>query len=75
MTELIYSGMYSGTSISIMMSNINLNNMPVISLRSVLMVEKTGVFEENHRPAASHLQTGPHNVAWRTPRHQQNSNS
>jgi hypothetical protein len=37
-----------------MVFNINFNNMSVISLQSVLMVEKTGVSEENHRPAASH---------------------
>jgi hypothetical protein len=31
-----------------------LNNISVISWRSVLLVEETGVPGENHRPAASH---------------------
>ena len=30
------------------------NNISVISWRSVLLVEETGVPGENHRPAASH---------------------
>jgi len=30
------------------------NNISVISWRSVLLVEKTGVPGENHRPVASH---------------------
>jgi hypothetical protein len=30
------------------------NNISVISWRSVLLVEKTGVHREDHRPAASH---------------------
>jgi hypothetical protein len=30
------------------------NNISVISLQTVLLVEDTGVPEENHRPAASH---------------------
>ena len=30
------------------------NNISVISWRSVLMVEETGVPGENHRPVASH---------------------
>ncbi len=30
------------------------NNISVISWRSVLLVEETGVPRENHRPAASH---------------------
>jgi hypothetical protein len=35
---------------------------PVISCRSVLLVEETGVPGENHRPSASHWQTLSHNV-------------
>jgi hypothetical protein len=42
---------------------------------SVLLVEETGVPEENHRPAASHRQTLPHNVVSSTPRHERGSNS
>jgi hypothetical protein len=33
------------------------NNMSVISWRSVLLVEETGVPRENHRPVANHWQT------------------
>jgi hypothetical protein len=33
------------------------NNISVISWRSVLLVEETGVPAENHRPVASHWQT------------------
>jgi hypothetical protein len=38
------------------------NNISVISWRSVLMVEETGVPGENHRPDASYWQTLSHNV-------------
>ena len=38
------------------------NNISVISWRSVLLVEETGVPRENHRPAASNWQTLSHNV-------------
>ena len=34
--------------------NATFNNMSVISWRSVLLVEETGVPCENHRPVASH---------------------
>jgi len=37
--------------------------------------ERNGVTGENHRPAASHWQTLPHNVISRTPRHERDSNS
>jgi len=37
-----------------MVSNATLNNISVISWRSVLLVEETGVSGENHRPVASH---------------------
>ena len=33
--------------------NATFNNISVISWRSVLLVEETGVLGENHRPAAS----------------------
>ena len=45
-----------------MVLNATFNNISVISWRSVLLVEETGVPGENHRPAASHWQTLPHNV-------------
>jgi len=37
-----------------MVFNTTFNNISVISWQSVLMVEKTGVYGENHEPAASH---------------------
>ena len=43
------------------------NNISAISWGSVLLVEETGVPGENHRPAASHLQTLSHNVVSSTP--------
>ena len=51
------------------------NNITVISRRSVLLVEETGVHGENHRPVASHCQTLSHNVVSNTPRHEWGSNS
>ena len=46
-----------------MMFNTPFNNISVISWRSVLLVEETGVPEENHRPAASHWKTLSHVVS------------
>ena len=34
--------------------NPTFNNISVISWRSVILMEETGVLGENHRPAASH---------------------
>ena len=48
--------------VSFMVFNATFNNISVISWRSVLFVEETGGHRENHRPAASHLQTLSHNV-------------
>jgi len=42
--------------------NATFNNISVISWRSVLLVEETGVPGENHRPAIGHWQTLSHNV-------------
>jgi len=47
-----------------MVFNANFNNISVISWRLVLLMEKTGVPGENHRPAASHWQTLSHNLYW-----------
>jgi hypothetical protein len=44
------------------------NNNLVISWRSVLLVEETGVSRENHWPVASHWQTLSHNFVSSTPR-------
>jgi len=41
----------------------------VISWMSVLLVEETGVPEENHRPVGIQWQTLSHNVVSTTPRH------
>jgi hypothetical protein len=38
----------------LMVFNATLNNISVISWRSVLLVEETGGHRENHRPVASH---------------------
>jgi hypothetical protein len=46
-----------------------LNNISVISWRSVLLVEETGVPGENHRPVASHWQTLSYNVVSSTTGH------
>jgi hypothetical protein len=51
-----------------MVLNAIINNISVISWRSVLSMEETGVPGENHRPAASHLQTLSHNVVSSIPR-------
>jgi hypothetical protein len=40
--------------VSFMVFNANFKNISVISLRSVLLVEETGVPGQNHRPVASH---------------------
>ena len=44
------------------------SNISVLSWRSVLLVEETGVPRGNYRPAASHWQTLSHNVVSSTPR-------
>jgi len=45
--------------------NATSNNIFVISWRSVLLVEETGVPGENYRPVASHWQTLSRNVVSR----------
>jgi len=51
------------------------NNISIISWRSVLLAEETGVPRENHRPVVSHWQTLSHNVVSSTPHSVQDSNS
>ena len=46
-----------------MVFNATFNNISVISWRSVLLVEETGVPRENHRPVESHWRTLSH-IAW-----------
>ena len=60
--------------VRVMVFNTTFNNISVISWRSVLLVEETGVPGENHRPAASHGQTLSHNIVSSTPRHERDSN-
>ena len=40
--------------VKIMVFNVTFNNISVISWRSVLLVEESGVPGENHQPVASH---------------------
>ena len=58
-----------------MVFNATFNNISVISWRSVVLVEETGVTGENHRPDASQWQTLSQNVVSSTPRHKRGSNS
>ena len=58
-----------------MVVNATFNNISVISWRSVVLVEETGVPRENHWPVASHSQTLTHNVVLSTPFHELASNS
>jgi hypothetical protein len=46
----------------VMVFNATFNNMSVMSLRSVLLVEETGVPGANHRHVANHLHILSHNV-------------
>jgi len=50
--------------------NTTFNNISVVSWRSILLVEETGVSGENHRPVASHRQTLSHKVLSSTPPHE-----
>jgi hypothetical protein len=52
----------------VMVFNAFFNNISAISWRSDLLVKKTGVRWENHRPVASHWITLSHNVVSSTPR-------
>jgi len=55
-------------SVCLMVFNATFNNISVISWRSVLLVEETGLSGENHRSVTSHWQTLSHNVVSSTPR-------
>jgi len=58
-----------------MIFNATLNNICVISWRTVVLVEETGVPGENHWHVASHWQTLSHNVVSSTPRYERGSYS
>jgi len=62
-------------SVMVVVFNVIFNNISVISWRSVLLVEETGVPGENHRPVASHWQTLSHDAVSSVPRHGRDSNS
>ena len=51
------------------------NNISVISWLSVLLLEETGVPQENHQLAANHRQNLSYNAILSTPRHEWGSNS
>ena len=51
-----------------MLFNSTFNNISVISWQSVLLMEETGVPDENHQPVANHWQTLSHNVSSSTNR-------
>jgi len=57
-----------------MVFNATFNNISVISWRSVLLVEKTGVPGENYRPILSHRHSLS-NVVSSTSRYERGSNS
>ena len=61
--------------VRVMTFNHTFNNISVISWRSVLFVEETGVLGESHRPVASHWQTLSDNVVSNTPRYERDLNS
>jgi hypothetical protein len=61
--------------VRVMVFNATLNNISVISLRSVLLLGETRVPKENPRPAARHWQTLSHKVVSSTPRNERDSNS
>ena len=52
-----------------MVFNVTFDNISVISWRTVLLEEESGLPGENDRPVASHRQTKSHNVVSSTLRH------
>jgi hypothetical protein len=52
----------SQEGVRVMVFNATFNNISVISWRSALLVEETGVPGKNHRTVANHWQTLSHNV-------------
>jgi hypothetical protein len=67
--------MYIGSGVAVITFNTTFNNISVISWLSVLLVEKTGVHRENHRPADVTDKLLSHNGISSTPRHKLDSNS
>ena len=54
MQGLYHMDNYKEVRVNVMVFNATFNNISVISWRSALFFEETGVPGENHRPAASH---------------------
>jgi hypothetical protein len=57
------------------MNRVRINNISVISWRSVLFVEKSELHGENHQPVTTHWQTFSNSVVSSTPRHERDSKS
>jgi len=70
-----YTQQYAFGLVWFMVFNAILNNISVISWRSILLLEETGVPGENHRPVANHWQTLSHNIVSSSTRHERSSNS
>ena len=51
---VVFFELMLGVGVRVMVLSITFNNMAVISWRLVILIEENGVFEENHRPVASH---------------------
>lgn len=49
-------------SVKVMVFNASFFNISAISWWPILLVEETGIQEENHRPVSNHGQILPHNV-------------
>jgi hypothetical protein len=58
MTDIIFGD----RAMAMMVLDATFDNISVLSWRSALLVEESGVLGENQRPAASHWQTLSHNV-------------
>jgi len=56
MQGLYHMDNYKEVRVNVMVFNATFNNISVISWRSALLFEETGVPGENHRPAANHRQ-------------------
>jgi hypothetical protein len=54
LTKLSAASITEKSLVWFMMFNATFNNISVISWRSVLLVDKTGVARENHQPVTSH---------------------
>ena len=54
-TYSLFSLLQFGWLVGFMVLNATFNNISVISWQSVLFVEETAVYRENHRPVVSHF--------------------